>query len=157
MHYNGLPKATKENARNFFSKAALLAWEQCILYHLTNQSLEQNFAWKSANLPISVRRGLTPLPDSEKIVWCRDRRLLHIVFVKAAPSKAWRHGWPAAKICRALLFFLVLLPALKLWGLLLVDLFVWLRETLLEMEINYFRFYGMVWYGMGLIDWLIYM
>ena len=103
MHYNGLPKATKENARNFFSKAALLAWEQCILYHLTNQSLEQNFAWKSANLPISVRRGLTPLPDSEKIVWCRDRRLLHIVFVKAAPSKAWRHGWPAvgAKTCRA--------------------------------------------------------
>ena len=56
-------------------------------------------------------------------------------------------------------FFLVLLPALKLWGLLLVDLFVWLRETLLEMEINYFRFYGMVWYGMvwyGMVwDWLI--
>ena len=54
-------------------------------------------------------------------------------------------------------FFLVLLPALKLWGLLLVDLFVWLRETLLEMEINYFRFYGMVWYGMVWygIDWLI--
>ena len=132
MHYNGLPKSTKENAGNFFSKAAPLAWEQCILYHLTNQCLEQNFARKSANLPISVRRGLTPLPDSEKIVWCRDRRLLHIVFVKAAPSKAWRHGWPAAgaKTCRARaspfflsLFFWVLLLALGLWGLLLVDLF----------------------------------
>ena len=42
----------------------------------------------SANLRNSLQRGLTPLPDSEKIVWCRNHLALQIVFLEAAaPQK----------------------------------------------------------------------
>ena len=38
----------------------------------------------SANLQNSLQRGLTPLPDSEKIVGCRKQLPLQIVFLEAA-------------------------------------------------------------------------
>ena len=40
----------------------------------------------SANLRNSLQRGLTPLPDSEKIVWCRKHLALQIVFLEAAAA-----------------------------------------------------------------------